>query len=77
MWRQIGLKLGLSDSVLDNVEADHHEQRKRFEVTLSKWMKLDNNSATWGILELAVTNANREELSLGVLSECKIQMLYF
>ena len=76
LWRQIGLKLGLDASVLDNVEADCHVQRKRFEVTLSKWMRLAGNNATWCTLELAITNANREDLSLGALSECKIQILY-
>ena len=46
---------------LDNVEADYHEQRKRFEVTLRKWMKLAGDNATWDLLELAITNANRED----------------
>ena len=76
MWRQIGLKLGLDASVLDNVEADYHEQRKRFEVTLRKWMKLAGDNATWDLLELAITNANREDLSLEALSECKLQIPY-
>ena len=76
MWRQIGLKLGLHASVLDNIQADYHEQRKCFEVTLSKWMKLAGNNATRGVLELAITNANHEDLSLEARSECKLQILY-
>jgi len=71
-WRSIGLKLGLDASVLDNIEVDHHEQRKRFEVTIMKWMSLAGNNATWGVLELAITNANRADLSLEPLSECKL-----
>ena len=71
MWRPIGLKLGLDTSVLNNAEADYHGQRKRFEVMLSMWMKQDGENATWGVLELAITNANREELSIEALSECK------
>ncbi|XP_065894838.1 uncharacterized protein [Dysidea avara] len=71
MWRQIGLKLGLHASVLDNIQADYHEQRKCFEVTLSKWMKLAGNNATRGVLELAITNANHEDLSLEARSELK------
>jgi len=71
-WRPIGLKLGLEASVLDNVEADRHEQRKRFEVTLTKWMNLAGNNATWGVLQLAITNAIRADLSLEALSECKL-----
>jgi len=72
MWRSIGLTLGLDTSVLDNIEADHHIQRKCFEVTLTKWMNLDRNNATWRVLELAITNANRADLSLEPLTESKI-----
>jgi len=71
-WRQIGLKLGLDASVLNNIEIDYHQQRNRFEETLRKWMKLAGNNATWGALELAITNANREELSLEALTKCKL-----
>jgi len=72
MWRLIGLQLGLKSSVLDIIEAEYIELRKRFEVTLTKWMNLAGNNATWGILELAITNANRSDLSIEPLSESKI-----
>ena len=67
-WRQIGLKLGLDASVLNNVESDYRQQRNCFEATLRKWMNLAGNNATWGALELAITNANREDLSLEALT---------
>ena len=71
-WRQIGIKLGLDPSVLDNIDADCRKQTERFMATLSKWMNLAGNNATWGVLELAITNVNRADLSLRPLSECKL-----
>ena len=65
--------MGLKSCVLENIEADNSEQRKRFEITLSNWLKLDGNNATWGVLELAISNANRENLGLKALSESKHQ----
>jgi len=69
LWREIGLKLGLEISVLDNIEADCPQQRKRLEKILDAWLKLDQDNATWGALELAITNANRAELGLEPLSD--------
>ena len=72
LWRGTGLNLGLDESVLNNIQNDYKEQRKCFEVTLQKWSSLDQDKATWGVLELALTNANRADLSLTNLLECKL-----
>ena len=72
-WKQIGLELGLNASVLDNIEDDVSKQRDRFERTLEDWLKLDQQGATWGVLELAITNANRQYLQLPPLSKCKLK----
>ena len=69
-WRGTGLQLGLKTSVLDQVEADNHIQSERFRVTLEKWLQL-NVGVTWGNLELAITNANRENLGLQPLTTGK------
>ena len=69
-WRGTDLQLGLKTSVLDQVEADNHTQSERFRVTLEKWLQL-NVGVTWGNLELAVTNANRENLGLQPLTTGK------
>ena len=70
-WRSIGYKLGLSDDVLNLIHSNHPAQeRECFRVGLQKWLEQDT-SATWSILELAITNACREELSLEALSESK------
>jgi len=67
LWRPIGLKLGLQTCVLDMVKSSHHtEPRECFRVTLQKWLQLDGDNATWQTLELAITNAKREEL------DCKL-----
>ena len=69
MWREIGLKLRLENSVLDIIEVEHTQQRKRLEKTLDAWLKQNQDKATWGVLELAITNANRAELALQPLSD--------
>ena len=70
LWREIGLKLRLQSSVLDIIEDDYpNDQRKRLSKTLDAWIKQDQNKATWGVLELAITNANRAKLSLSPLSD--------
>ena len=69
-WRDIGLQLELKSSVLDQIEADHHKQRECFRVTLDRWLKL-NVGVTWGNLELAITNANRESLGYKPLKTSK------
>ena len=56
--------------MLDAIESNYPQQRKRFEITLTKWLRLDGDKATWSVLELAITNAIREDLSLGKLSQC-------
>jgi len=69
LWRAIGLKLGLQSSVLGIIEADFpNDQRQRLSKTLDTWIKQDQDKATWGVLELAITNAIRAELALPSLS---------
>ena len=71
LWRGIGLKLGLISAVLDQVESAHPtDHRECFRVTLEKWLQL-NVGVTWGNLELAITNANRESLGLQPLPTSK------
>ena len=69
-WRDTGLQLGLKATVLDLVEAEYHELSERFRVTLDKWSHL-NVEVTWGSLELAITNANRQSLGLPPLTTSK------
>ena len=72
LWRKIGLKLGLDSSVLKSIEADFTKQRDRFEEVLNAWLRLARSNATWSGLELAITNANREDLGLTSLPKCKL-----
>ena len=70
LWRDIGLQLGLKPVVLDQVAADHPKTRDCFRVTLEKWLQL-NFAITWGDLELAITNANRQSLGYDPLTSSK------
>ena len=70
-WRSIGYKLRLEDSALNLIESNHStDEKERFRVTLQKWLEQDTR-ATWTTLELAITNAHREEQSLEPLKESK------
>ena len=53
------------------IQDDHQTQRDRFETMLRKWLEQDVR-ATWNTLELAITNARREELNLKPLPKSKI-----
>jgi len=75
LWKSIGYKLELEDALLDMVQSDHPTQRERFEAALQKWLEQDVRP-TWNTLELAITNARREELSLEPLLECKITFIH-
>ena len=73
LWREVGLNLGLKSYLLDNIEEENHLQRKRFEKTLEAWIKQDQDNATWGVLELAITNANRAMLGHERLTKSMIK----
>ena len=75
LWRGVGLNLGLERYLLDNIDEDYQRQRQKFEGTLDAWIDKDQDNATWGVLELAITNANRAKLALGRLLESMIRDL--
>ena len=62
-WRNIGLELGLQLGVLDNIEGNDQQVQKCLQKMLDRWLK-SNLNATWKILEVALTNANRLQLGL-------------
>ena len=70
-WRCIGLLLGLEQTLLDVINADHPNQyRDCFRLTLERWLQRDAE-ATWSKLELAITNANRVKLGIDELATSK------
>ena len=73
LWKSIGYKLGLEDAILDMMQSDCPTQRERFAAVLQKWLELDARP-TWNTVELAITNARREELGLQALQK---SMIYF
>ena len=74
LWRPIGYKLGLEDAVLDMIQGDCMTLRERFAAVLQKWLEQDAG-ATWNTLELAITNARREELTLEALPNSMICLI--
>ena len=59
LWVEIGLNLGLRQTLLDVIKLDHPlNTRDCFRVTLQKWLE-QNVHANWKTLELAITNAKR------------------
>ena len=75
LWKYIGYKLGLEDIVLDMIQDDHSTQRDRFMATLQKWLEQDTRP-TWNTLELAITNARREEQGSEPLKESMLENWY-
>ena len=75
MWKYIGYKLGLEDTVVDMIQGDHSTQRNRFMAALQKWLE-QAARPTWNTLELAITNAYREEMDLKPLKESKRIILH-
>ena len=72
LWRAVGLKLGLKDDLLDMIARNNSKEKECFRIMLQKWL-IQDARPTWNTLELAITNAQRDELSLDNLSE---SMLY-
>ena len=69
-WKDIGAQLGLTPAVLINIGADFKNDNKEcFRKTLESWMRMEK--ATWGKLELAITNVNRQNLGLPKLTSSK------
>ena len=63
--------MGLNNPVLNEIASAHPMgDRECFRVTLEKWFDL-NVEVTWGNLELAITNANRESLNIEPLTTSK------
>ena len=68
LWYEIGIKLGLKTALLDVIKLDHYmKHRECFRVTLQKWLE-QNSRADWKTLELAITNAKREDGNLEALT---------
>ena len=64
-WYNIGIELEVDICVLDNIKQNNLNQSEAcFQKTLDKWLKLNTDDATWGTLEVALTNVNRAKLKL-------------
>ena len=62
-WNGIAIELGLKTSTVDNIKTNNQKCEDRLKDTLQKWLDVSVN-ATWNVLEVAVTNVKRAEMSL-------------
>ena len=64
IWKDVGIELGLQLPVLKSIEQDYPKNVVCcFQETLDKWLRL-YPGASWSILEIAITNVNRQDLHL-------------
>lgn len=70
-WIDIGLELGLENSMLCTIEADYPNKSVTcLRNVLDKWLKLNTSgNATWKILEIALTNVRRQQLGLDPVND--------
>ena len=77
LWRAIGLKLGLDDDLLETIAREYNPKHQEcFRVMLQKWL-IQDVSPTWNTLELAITNAQRDDLNLDNLTESMLPMYIY
>ena len=64
-WKDLGLKLGLFYSTLEEIEADHNRVKNRKREMLAAWLKGEDNSKdrTWSTLVDAVHEMNHHSLA--------------
>ena len=76
-WYDIGIELGLELDVLEIIKTDNPQQSVNcFQKTLDKWLKLNNDDATWKTLEVALTNVNRAKLGLDPVDDLYGKHIY-
>ena len=64
-WKDIGIELGLELHTLRIIAKDYPQQAVDcFQDVLYHWLKSTHNP-TWKILEVAITNVNRQNHGLG------------
>ena len=64
-WKDLGLKLGLFYSTLEEIELDHNRVKNRKREMLAAWLKGEDNSKdrTWSTLVEAVHKVNNHSLA--------------
>ena len=67
-YRRLGLELGLSAVVLDEIEANHSEAARRLEEVLSAWLRqiITEPPPTWSVLEDALKKIDENYAAKGI-----------
>ena len=64
-WKEIGIELGLKYATLTIIEKDNPLKCETcFQAMIDKWIKSSSENITWKVLEVALTNVNRQKLYL-------------
>ena len=60
-WKKIGIELDLQPTSLSTIKGSDEDC---FQEMIGKWLLLIRDKATWKALEVAITNVERQKLSL-------------
>ena len=60
-WENIGIELSLQPTTLNTIRGN---DENCFRAMIDKWLRLTCDKATWKVLEVAITNVERQKLSL-------------
>lgn len=65
-YRKLGLALGLSPIVLDQIEADHKAATRCLQEVLSAWLHQITKPLTWSVLEDALNEIGEKYAAEGI-----------
>ena len=63
-WRELGIQLGVTNETLSIIQEDSpHSVTKRCNAMLTKWLEVDDTSASWRKLFTAIDNSTYQRLN--------------
>ena len=77
-WFQIGVQLGVSESKLREIEADHHTAQRRFSEVISFWIRGNTHvPVTWKSLSQLLESSfvNERGLANKLRDKCGIEVI--
>ena len=77
-WFQIGVQLGVSESKLREIEADHHTAQRRFSMVISFWIRGNTHvPVTWKLLIQVLESSfvNEQGLANELREKCGMEVI--
>ncbi|XP_048577273.1 FAS-associated death domain protein-like [Nematostella vectensis] len=62
-WKDVGRRLKLKESILDNIEDEYRKTKEKSTQMLNKWKQLNAASATIQVLMVALKQAGRRDIA--------------